>query len=188
MYQQCDLESQLSSSFAFHLIICGSCFALLLWCEEDGSNVVLVVRGKMFSGFSEETTFCKTVISTKGLWYVKTIKTFQDPNADWEDGLPKMEEARHGVMWWLQMLSATGDPDRTCWNPDPGTPLCEFLIQSFWGKALKFALLTCCQGLLLLVSQATLWEPEHGVCTVTLNLVSTLPRCWVLVLGPSPKS
>ena len=161
-YQQFDLESQLSSSFAFHLIICGSCFAILLWYEEDGCNALLIVRGKMFSGFSEETTFCMIVISTKGLWYVKTLKTFQDSNADWEEGLPKMEETTCGVLWRCQTSNAIRDPCRTCWNTNPATPPSEFLIQSFWGEALTFAFLTHCQGLLLLLSQVTLWEPEHG--------------------------
>ena len=122
-YQQFDLESQLSSFFAFHLIICGSCFAILLWYEEDGSNAVLIVRGKMFSGFSEETTFCMIVTSTKGLWYVKTLKTFQDSNAGREEGLPKMEETTCGVLWRQQTLRAIRDPCRTCWNTDPATPL-----------------------------------------------------------------
>lgn len=68
----------------------------------------------MFSGFSEETTFCVIAISTKGLFICQNLKTFQDPNADWEDGLPKMEETRHGVMGWLQTLSAIADPYGTC--------------------------------------------------------------------------
>lgn len=79
MSPQFDLESQLSSSVAFHLIICGSCFAILLWYEEDGSNAVLVVRGKMFSGFSEETTFCVIAISTKGLFICQNPKDIPRP-------------------------------------------------------------------------------------------------------------
>lgn len=66
-YKQFDLESQLSSSFAFHLIGCLSCFAILLWGGEDKSSVVLVMRGTMFSALSEETTLCVIVISPEGL-------------------------------------------------------------------------------------------------------------------------
>lgn len=132
-YQQFDLESQLSSSFAFHLIGCINCFAIFLWYGEDESNAVLVMRGNTLSGFSEEITFCMIVINTEGLWYVKTLKTFQDSNANWQERLPKEEETRCGLVWWLLTwvpLETPGGLAKTPLDPTPRVSDLVFLGQS----------------------------------------------------------
>ena len=113
-YQQFDLESQLSSSFAFHLIGCISCFAIFLWYGEDESNAVLVMRGNTFSGFSEEITFRMIVINTEGLWYVKTLKTFQDSKCKVAG---KTSQKGGNKVWHCVVasdVSAIRDPWRAC--------------------------------------------------------------------------
>lgn len=100
-YNLFDLESWLSSSFAFHLTSCICCFTILLWSGEDKSNAPLVMRASMFAILFEQITFCIIVISTEGLQYVKTSKTFPDFNTKWQESLANMENPWCDIAYWL---------------------------------------------------------------------------------------
>lgn len=45
----------------------------------------------MFAVLFEQITFCMVIISTEGLQYVETPKTFQDLNTKWQERLVQME-------------------------------------------------------------------------------------------------